>query len=376
MTAATNIKAEHANFGATVESRELLSAIKLVLGTARRSPMEMLTRVLIRQADHGVEFASTDLITATSASVARIESYGSGAVHVHAAGLLAFAKVAARTAKKVELSFERGSMQFSFGGRTLRGLAGYGDDYPSLPLPLHSTRLSVDRPALFALITDAARHALDDNTRPHLNGVFLRRVDGALQAVATDGSRLVKISHPMPGNDPAIEVLVPRTAISVWSRLLKSTRSAAVSLRQNGTQVELRAGDRAVVTRMLDAKFPPYEHLLSTGWTNELELPRAVLADAARIAIALRIGSQPSVRLSTNGHGSLSVTATNADGLVFDEPLSYSGPAFDVRLQAKYMLDALALGREDRVTLRVSGEFDPVAFVSERATAIVAPTRA
>lgn len=291
MTAAAKIQAEHATFGASVDARELLATLKLVLATARPSAMEVLTRVFVEQGKHGLTLASTDLLNATRIVIPRTSMSGAGSAHIHVAGLLAFTKIAARDADaEVHLSFDRGTLTMECGRRRMRVAAGYGEDYPTLPAPLKSAPLAIERRALLALLTDASRFASKDDTRPHLSGVLLKRADGALHAVATDGSRLVKLTHEMPGIEPAFEALVPIKGVALWIRALKASRLDEVELRKGSGNVELRAGLREVMTKIIDATFPPYEHVIPRTWDQEITLPREALIDAARIAIAMRSG--------------------------------------------------------------------------------------
>lgn len=377
MTAAVKIQAEHATFSASVDARELLATLKLVLATARPSAMEVLTRVFVEQGKRGLTFASTDLLNATRIVIPRTSMSGAGSAHIHVAGLLAFAKIAARDADaEVHLSFDRGMLTMECGRRRMRVAAGYGEDYPTLPAPLKCAPLKIERRALLALLSDAIRFASKDDTRPHLSGVLLKRVDGALHAVATDGNRLVKLTHEMPGIEPAFEALVPIKGAALWIRTLKASRLDEVEVRKGSGNAQLRAGLREVATKLIDATFPPYEHVIPRTWDHEITLPRDVLADAARVAIAMRTGGVvPSLTFESQGGGFLKLTSRNGDEGELEELIEHDGPTFRVSLRASFLLDALMLGRDPRVSLRVSGELDPVSIVNERANAVLMPMR-
>jgi len=374
MTAA--IKVEYATFCAEVDARELLAAIKLVLGTARPSAMEVISRVFIEQGEHGLVLASTDLLNSTRVTVPRLSVSGSGSAHVHPAGLLSFAQVAARSdAGAVTLSFERGTLTMAFGRRRLSSFAGYGEDYPTLPGRLKGEPLKIERRALLALLADGLKFASKDDTRPHLNGLLIRRVDGALHAVATDGARLVKLTHEMPGAAPAFEALLPYKGASLWVRALKASRMDEVELRKSLSIAELRVGLREVATKLIDATFPPYEHVIPTRWDHEITLPRDVLVDAARLAIAMRTdGCERVLKLCSSGDGTVTLSSHNSEG-EFEETVDCDSLAFRVAVKAKFLLDALALGRDPRASLRISGELDPITIVNERASAVVMPMR-
>lgn len=378
MTAAAKIQAEHATFSAAVNARDLLATLKLVLTTARPSVSEVLTRVFVEQSKSGLMLASTNLLNTTRATVARTSWSGVGAAHIHVAGLLAFTEIAARNADaEVSLSFDRGMLTMGCGRRKLRVAAGYGEDYPTLPAPLKRTPLKIGRRVLLALLSDAHRFASKDDLRPHLNGVLVKRVDNALHVVATDGHRLVKLTHEMPGSDePAFEALIPFKSVALWIRALKSSCLDEVELRKDSCHVELRAGRREVVSKLIDATFPPYEVVIPKTWGHEITLPRDVLTDAARVALAMRgSDTMPALVFSSDGKGFLKLTSRNPDEGELEEAIEYDGPAFRLGVHARYLLDALRLGRDPRVSLRVSGELDPVSVVNERANAVVMPMR-
>lgn len=378
MTAAVDLKTEHSNFSATVRARELLAAIGLVLGTARPSTMDVLTRIFIKQGEHGLSLASTDLRNATRVTVVRTSMSGVGSAHVHPAGLLSFVQIAARDADaEVHLSFKRGTLTVESGPRKLRSVAGDGEDYPALPAPLQGAPLKVERRALLTLLTDANRFACKDDTRPHLNCVLLRRVDGALHAVATDGTRLVKLTHGMPGAEPSFEAMIPQKSVALWLRALKASRADDVELRKSLSIAELRVGLREVATKLIDGTFPPYEHVIPTRWDHEITLPRDVLVDAARLAIAMRTdGCERALKLCSSGDGTVTLSSHSSEG-EFEETADCDSLAFRVAVKAKFLLDALALalGKDPRVSLRISGELDPITIVNERASAVVMPMR-
>jgi len=183
VTAAAKIQAEHATFGASVDARELLATLKLVLATARPSAMEVLTRVFVEQGKHGLTLASTDLLNAT-------------------------------------------------------------------------------------------------------------------------------------------RIVIPRT------------------------------------------------------WDQEITLPREALIDAARIAIAMRSGGVvPWLKFESRGDGTLAIRSRSGDEGELEETIEHDGPAFRLCMKASFLLDTLALGSDSRVSLRISGELDPVSIVNERANAVVMPMR-
>jgi DNA polymerase-3 subunit beta len=377
MTTAAAIKPQHASFSATVSAKKLLSAIKVVLGTARPSPSELLTRVLVEQTARNITLSSTDLLNTTRVMLLRTSMRGVGSAHIHPAGLFAFVQSAARSSDEVELAFDSGALTVKAGGRKLCKFSGYGEEYPTLPTAPNAEPLSIERRALLALLTDAVRFASKDEHRTHLNGVLLHRVDGALLAVATDGTRLVKLSHAMPGASGALRALIPRKSVMLWINALKSAVSDDVELRVASGSAQLSAAPFTLFARPAEATFPPYEHVIATSWDRELELPREPVDSMARIALAMRTNRRavPCLTLSSDGHGALRIASSNTDDATVEESIPYSGAGFKVSVSARIMLDALSLGREPQLTLRVSGDLDPMQLVSERATAVLMPMR-
>lgn len=110
------------------------------------------------------------------------------------------------------------------------------------PAPKPVARLATfARETLLALLSALRVSVMRDETRPHLNGVFIRGTATAATGVSTDGHRLTRID--VQATAPAgFESLIPLAAVDELIKMMQAFKSAAV--------VELEPGaEPGVVTK-------------------------------------------------------------------------------------------------------------------------------
>jgi DNA polymerase III subunit beta len=121
-----------------------------------------------------------------------------------------------------------------------------------------------------------------ERTRYYLNGIFLHNLDDdELIAVATDGSRLARITIPAAGclsKDRGL--IVPLASLKPLTKLLKKS-DGPVILRRSRTLFEVRAEKFSFVSKLIDGNFPGYEALIPPArMPNTATLERDVLLQA------------------------------------------------------------------------------------------------
>lgn len=361
-------------FSARMEARAFLAALKLALGTCKRSPTPVLERLLVEARAGQVTLCSTDLANTTRVAVDVSEASGSGAATLHRGGLLAFAKNAARLRATLTLSCSGGKVTLSFGSRRLRSDAEGSDEYPAVPSRFSSAPVLIDRKGLLELLTDVNRFSARDDSRPHMSSVLLRVSNGELFGVATDGHRLAKITHPVLQDGPKIDALVPRRSIALWATMLRGSKAESAALRTRERDIELRVDRFSLTARSVDARFPPFEQVIPTVWEREIVLPRDAMIDAAKLAVSMGRFCRR-LKIESEGKGTIEVSSRSQDGVEIEDSFLHDGDPFRIGVDGEGLLDALVLGREAHVGLRISGPLDPILLVNERAVVVVMPTK-
>lgn len=185
--------------------------------------------------------------------------------------------------------------------------------------------------------------------------------------------------------------------------LLRAIGRGATSMRVTSDHFWMRfsAGGMTLTTKLVDAAFPDWRHVVPETYKTTLLAPRTALMDAVSSMVVandpcedwgLRSWSpttklpawkerdryEKCVRISVEA-GTLRVSPTV--GIGHDElAVSQEGPSFDLGFCAGYLLDALSAVDGDEVLMRVNGEIhDPVRVSApgdDTAFTIMMPARA
>jgi DNA polymerase-3 subunit beta len=239
--------------------------------------------------------------------------------------------------------------------RTLRA-----EDFPSLPEPAAQTRIELPTEAFVATVSQVARSASRDETRPVLTGILMSASAQELRMVATDSYRLsVKqtvLQAPLQGS---IEANVPARALQELARIAQQAPadSLAVSVGQN--QVVFELGETILSSRLIDGQFPNYRQLLPESVEHELRLASAELTDVVR-RISLLAQKNAPLRLSFSD-GALTISAQTPDVGEASEtiPVPFSGEPFEIGFNPEFLRDGLESVDSDELVLKLISPLRP-----------------
>jgi len=126
-----------------------------------------------------------------------------------------------------------------------------------------------------------------DSDRVHLMGVFLQIGQKIIRGVATDGHRLASAEAPASPTKlkaGTFEAIMAGRAVS----LVLGTKGEVTHLGLvRADRLAMRVGHLLVVTRPVDAKFPPWEETIPKDDGNRLMVSRLELVGACKAAMKL-----------------------------------------------------------------------------------------
>lgn len=239
--------------------------------------------------------------------------------------------------------------------RTLRS-----EDFPSLPAPSPETRITLPTAAFVQTVSQVARSASRDETRPVLTGILMSASDQQLRMVATDSYRLsVKESALQTPLQGALEANIPARALQELARIAQqdSAESLSVSVGQN--QVIFELGDVVLSSRLIDGQFPNYRQLLPESVEHELRISSTELADVVR-RISLLAQKNTPLRLGFR-EGELTISAQTPDVGEASEmiPVPFKGEPFEIGFNPEFLRDGLDSVESDELVLKLISPLRP-----------------
>jgi DNA polymerase-3 subunit beta len=361
---------------ATVESKALgkalASLIKVIDGQATM-PILRNVRIVV-SSGNAVQLTGTDLNTWMSIELEGTRACEPGAYTVDARQLQRAIKGAdgqlAVTAK------DTGGPLIVSGEGVAVNLPGLpAADYPKDPTYIKTS--AVDAESFARMFRQVLPCASTDETRYHLNGVYLERhdQDGArlMRMVATDGHRLTRVRCAV-GYSPDAPGILPRIAARAMADLLqraaKARGIASFGMDAEKGYARLDTGDAMITTKLVEAQYPPVDQVLPKDVDNWARFNLGELATAADAIASAQGKKHPGSCIAWRDARAL-WSAVNLDGDANVETarelalLATAERSGKISVMPRYLEDALAAcleGSAEYVELGLTGELDPISI--------------
>lgn len=285
--------------------------------------------------------------------------------------------------QEITLSVEGSTLNIST-GRSHYDLACLGDEnFPELPEfnkagSRHLPPIAISCALLKRAILQTAFAGVKESSTGlvhYTNGLFLAFKSGRLDVVATDGHRLALRRNDGLGGAGSTEadLLLPIRVAEELERMLPDAEDTACELFHLGSQAVFRFGSLLVLTALLDVKFPPYESVIPREIESRAHLRKDELSDAlGRVELLNRQKDQnPIAMLQTDEKlvGSTMRISSEAGevGKGSEEiGCELSGPDVKVRVNPRYLTEALKAVGGEQVTLNWVSQVNPIMLTSPR----------
>ena len=342
-----------------IQQSDLAFAVAKAMGSvSAKSPMPLLSCLLIEAEKNGVRVTGTDLEITTAVMVPAT---------VSAVGKVA---VSGRHFSDVVKKIPRGDLQVALKGDQLE--VRYGDgkgwakfptqdhaDYPRVPDLKAETRIALDGETLARMAARTGYAASTDASRPQLSGVLVHGGEKQMVLVATDGHRLARASRKGSFNGLAKDgVIVPSRALAAVSRTAEEATGPveveiAGSRNQAGFSAQIGDYNVQVLVRLLQGPYPNYEQVIPKSNAREVTVGREALLEAVDIVASHADNVTRQVRFSL-APGKLGVSSATELGAGRHEiAADYQGDEMEIGYNASYLIDMLRSLASEKVVLRL-----------------------
>lgn len=335
-----------------------------------KSPMPMLSNVLLRANKHSLLVAATDLDVSLSAELA-CDVKEPGGITINASDLHRF--VSGARGDDVTLKVDGSAWSVVQCGKSKYRIAGLAErDFPKV-LGAAGDGLEVDAETLKVML-DAAGYAVSpDESRQAMCGVLFE-IDGTHCTVAsTDGHRLAMMTRPLVVGS-AKRVPVSARGCAEIAHLLDGHKTCRVALADR--RVSVRAGDVTISAGLLAFEAPQFRHAIPKSHKASAIVDRDNLLAALKRVSPLT-GELNGVRITSTKDG-LSLLSYKDGAEIADEVGAEIAGEIRVCVNAKYVTECLSRIAGDTVTIRTIDEMAPIVFLDNDDpgfTGIVMPMR-
>ena len=206
--------------------------------------------------------------------------------------------------------------------------------------------------------------ASQDNGRPALSGVLIRKEKGGFLIVATDGYRLSLKRNVLitTKEEDVEELLLPARAIKELS-YMKDEGDVSLFVSDKNNQAIFTQGETTLVGRLIDAEYPSYEKIIPSDFGTKAEFDTGEMQKAIKLCSVFARETANIVKLSI-GKDKIVVSANtpSAGENTVEVDAKTSGEENEIAFNARYLLDLFANTEEDSMTFEMAGPLNPGVF--------------
>jgi DNA polymerase-3 subunit beta len=345
----------------SVEKKDLLNVIARAQNIVeKRNTMPILVNVLLEAKGEGLRGFATDLeVSLTDEIPATVKSQGKVAVNAKSL----FEIIKELPEGKIELERKENNWLKITQNRAVFNIVGISpEEYPVFPTFTTQEFVKIEAVLLAEMIEKTIYSVSTDETRYHLNGVFLEVKNDVYRMVATDGHRLSLIDRKIP-NAPARQgnqgVIVPRKGLHEVRKLLEAVEGE-VEVAIEGAQLVVRSGTTILMVRLIEGKYPNYQQLIPQNLKEHFLVQREALLSSLKRVSLLSNTKSKGVTFSLNG-GKMEITSNNPElGDAKEEiEVEYKGKEMKIGFNARYVLDVLQSMHDEIVRVELNDQLSP-----------------
>lgn len=335
-------------------SREpLLEELQILQGIVeKRNTMPILANILMEAKDGAVDMTGTDLEVGMKTRLeADVEK--PGAITVNGKKIFEIVR-SIREGQEIVIEAKDERLVVRSGEAEFKLNCQSQEDFPQVQGSSFNKNITLPLEAFKSMI-DKVFYAITQEQRYYLNGALLSLRKGNMELISTDGHRLSYTSHVVDGLN-----LEKETSYIVAKKTLNELRKfdgESVEFDYDENNLFFRVGQRVLISRIIDSKFPNYQAVIPKENPNLLTAGRAELADALRRVALLTAERSKGVKLSID-KSTIRLFSSNPEiGEAKDQiTADYKGQAVEIGFNAQYLLDFLVTGASESVVMEIKDE--------------------
>jgi DNA polymerase-3 subunit beta len=340
-----------------VRKNDLLRELQLFQGIVeRKNTIPILANVLMEAKGEEVRFLATDLEVGLRSTCKATVTKG-GSLTLPAKKFYEIVKSLPDT--DIRIAEDKGGVKIAADRFESRMQTLPREDFPTLPESGGAANATLARSAVKEMVAKTQFAITGEDTRYFLNGaLFVLRPD-EMNLVATDGHRLALVSvtrDSQPKDGEENKAILPKKTLGELGRLL-TEGEGDIGYERGENHLFFTAGDRLLISRMIDGQFPAYERVIPKGNDKHIEFERDRLTNAVKRVALMSNERSRAVKFQIE-KGKVDVTSSSPDLGEAREtlPVEYTGSPMQICFNAQYVLDFLAAVATDVVSLELKDE--------------------
>lgn len=343
-------------------SENLASAFATCSRTVSTKPnLPILSNVLFETENNRLRISATNLESSITLQLgAKIEKEGEITIPARSF----FEYISSISPQKVKLEIKENKFIVEGTDTSAKFVTMNPTDFPSIPEVSEKSVLEIECQIFATIIKKTTFAVASDEGRPVLTGILIKKQDGKIIAVATDGFRLSEVEVKESENMPDFSVIVPGKSLVELERLLAETEEEKlkVSFSKDKNQVAFNLVNVEFVTRLLEASFPDYEKIIPTDFRTKVKLNVEGFKKAVKLSSIFAKANGQTVKLDFSSQKSLLTVSGQSAQLGEQEGKleeKIEGDDLKIAFNAKFLLDGLNSIETEQVIFEARDSLSP-----------------
>ena len=338
----------------SIAKEEILQELQLLQGIVeKRSTMPILGNILVKVTDNEVELTGTDLeVGLKTHFTADIEE--SGSLTISGKKIFEIVRSLAGGQKVFFVEKENLMMEITAGASQFKVLCLPNEDYPQVPVPKFEKNILLPLGKIKDMI-DRIYFAITQEQRYYLNGALMILKNKSIELVSTDGHRLAYTSLPLDNLslDTEIKGIVSKKTLGE----LRKFEDDNLEFDLDENNLFFKVGDRTLISRIIEGKFPNYEAVIPKDNPNHVVLNREEISDAIRRVSLLSTERSRGIKFNIQKN-QISLFSSNPEiGEARDKvDVEYGGDEFEIGFNSQYILEFLSSVKDEKICFEMKDE--------------------
>lgn len=249
-------------------------------------------------------------------------------------------------------------------GATEFTIAGFSaEEYPELPSVNDGVLFTVSQPILKSMIRQTLFAVSKSDARPVHTGTKFEVSHDTLRLISVDGSRLALRCEPVKSENE-LQFVIPGKTLSEMLKLFGED-DVPVSMSVGRRHVVMEIGRYAVISRLLDGEFLPYQKAIPQTITTTVTVNTRAMIDAVeRASLVISDRTRSHLICEFKADGTVKLSCVTTVGSASDTLTArVSGEDIEMGFNSQFLLDALKNAESDEVKIELASNRLPMKIV-------------
>lgn len=225
-------------------------------------------------------------------------------------------------------------------------IKGYNaDEFPQVPTIKKDKeyKIELESEVLLTGINKAHFATANDDLRPVMNGIYIEINNDFFSFVASDGHKLVRYRRYEINSPEKAAFILPKKPASLLKNILTKVQGV-VTLQFDDKNAFFSFTDYNMVCRLVEGKYPNYNHVIPTNNNNRLIVDRVDLLNSIKRASIFANQASNLVKIKIAGN-QLSVSAQDLDfaSSAYEQiNCQYEGEDMEIGFKSLFLLEILS----------------------------------